>query len=252
MLAKPYYGITGVTTIEQSQALLRTVDRLGLPRTHQLMIGVLASYKSLARGSLADPKQYVPVNELNDVLVHDRRLLNTVHYNSRADGLVLQLGDLLGRVRYARGVQLNIAWPAPEVLDQWRSEFYIRVILQVGSRAYGEVGRTPVDLAKRLERYAGLVDYVLFDSSGGTGTPFDDGEASRVLCALVATELPMRWGIAGGLNPDNLAAKLQPLREIYPDLSFDAQGGLRDPLTKGLSLDRSRAFLEAVWTLLSR
>ena len=248
MKTKPYIGITGVTCREQVEAIVEMADRIGLPRTHQLMIGVLASYRSLVWGELADPHQYVQVEVLNGVFVNDRRLFNLVHYNSRADGLVRQLVDLVSRVDCADGVQLNIPWPAVSSLRRHRERAYTPVVLQISHRAYCEVGGTPERLVERLRGYAGVIEYVLFDPSGGLGKDFDGKQAESILAALVEAELPFRYGVAGGLAPGKLQ-RLKPLLEIYSELSWDAQGGLRNQ-ARQLDLGRCRRFLEESYDLI--
>lgn len=243
MQAKPYVGITGITELAQSEALVAIAEDIGWPRSHKLMIGALVSYKGLAFGKLANPSQYIGVDQIDEVLVGDARVLNLIHYNSRAEGQYAQLHDVVRRVRYADGLQLNIDWPGEAQLRRLRERIYTTVVLQVGSRAYKSIGARPDRLVERLRSYSGLVDYVLIDPSSGTGTPFSSDFALTTLQALVDSRLPMKWGIAGGLSPDNLA-KLEPLLWLYPKLSWDAQGRLRDK-QDNLDLGRCRAYLEA-------
>jgi len=248
MRSKPYVGITGVTTRSQSEAISKYVEALGWPLTTQVMIGVLASYKSLC-GHLANPKQYPAVEQIGSVLINDRGLLNLVHYNSRADGLAAQLTEVLSDAIWADGVQLNIPWPRPEVLRRFRSRTYMTVVQQISTRAYRMAGGTTERLVRSLGAYEGLIEYVLIDPSGGTGHSFDAEYAKSVLKALVDSQLEFKWGIAGGLGTDNIE-RLRPLLDIYPDISWDAQARLRtadDRLDPG----KWESYLAASWSLIT-
>lgn len=247
MKTKPYVGITGVTSIVQSEAIAGYAELLGWPRTHKVMVGALASYKGL-RGRSANPRQYVGVDQIDSVFVNDRVCLNLIHYNSRANGLFAQLNELLSDARYVDGVQLNISWPWLDALRRLQSRFYTVITLQISSRAYQMIGGTPTRLVSTLAPYEGLIEYVLIDPSGGTGKDFDSHLAKVMLKTLVDSGLGMKWGIAGGLGRGKLE-RLRPLLEIDPGLSWDAQARLRtisDELDESLwkpYLEESRKLL---------
>lgn len=244
MRTKPYAGITGITTRSQSEAIIEIAEEIGWPRDYKLMIGALASYKGLAFGKLANPNQYVYVDDIDTILIGDSRVLNLVHYNSRAAGLFAQIRDVIKRVTYADGVQLNIAWPDRYQLQRLRERIYTTVVLQIGPNAYKMAG-DPLKLIVKLENYRGLIDYVLIDPSGGLGRSFDVGFATDVLGELIQADLGYRLGIAGGLGPDNVD-KLEPLLSTFEGyaLCWDAQSRLRDGEDR-LDLGRCRDYLEA-------
>ncbi len=243
MQIKPYIGVTGVTTPEQALELVEIIGSLGLPRSRKLMIGALMSYRGLSRGELANPSQYIFPDQIDEVFPDDNRVFNLVHYNSRAEGLYSQIRDVVSRVTYADGVQLNIAWPEPKQLTRLRSRAYTAVVLQISMAAYRMVAGRPSQLVAALQPYYGLVDCILVDPSGGTGRRFDRAWSEDIIGELVKGYLPMRLGIAGGLGPDNLDC-LVPLLRIYPDLSWDAQARLRNDKDQ-LDVGRCRAYLEA-------
>lgn len=243
----PYVGITGITEVGQSEAILRFARDLGWPRERLIMLGVLASYKGLVWGQPANPKQYVDIARLDEVVVDDERAFNLVHYNSRAQGLSTQLEDLLGLATAITGVQLNVAWPNASQLRRLRTRMYLKVVLQIGAEAWGMIGRDGGRLVEGLRQYAGLVDYVLIDPSGGLGRAFDPDFAAEVLVTLAGADLGMKLGIAGGLEPGKLEV-LKPLLAIYPDLSWDAQGRLRDENDE-LDLGRCQDYLTESYEL---
>ena len=88
------------------------------------------------------------------------------------------------------------------------------------------------DLAP-LDEHADAADMLLFDAKpprrpdalpGGNGLSFD----WRLLEGL---SLPKPWALAGGLNPDNLAAAVERLRPPIVDVSSGIEGrpGVKDP-----------------------
>ena len=247
---KPYVGITGVRSKVELDSLKRLIESYGLPSSHQLMVGVLTSYKGLSRGILADSHQYVLPKDVETVFIEDSRMLNLLHYNSRAGSLMMQLEDILSDTVLCDGVQLNIAWPPPAELKRWRERSRARITLQVSARAYAEVGTAPDRLVKRLAAYEGLVDAVLLDMSGGLGREIDGTEAQLVLRAFLKARLTMKFGVAGGLTYRNLHEVLTPIRDLYPGLSFDAQARLRSASTKTLDLDLCERYIAAAVQLL--
>lgn len=237
-----YIGITGVKTEEESLRILEIVREIGLPSTHRVMIGGLASYKGLSRGVVADPNQYVLPDELRTVFNPDRQLFNVVHYNSRAKGLVAQVEVLLDRVEVADGIQLNIAWPEPSILRRLRDRYYAEIVLQVSAEAAAMLAHEPVRIAAKLAQYEGVIDYALLDPSGGVGKPFDLGYIAPILEAVVDTNLDIGWGVAGGLGPGQLE-KLESLLQICPTLSWDSQARLRTADGQALDLAACEQYL---------
>lgn len=228
---RPYVGITGFMKMREVESAVESATEANLFVHRDLMVGVLVSKKTLSgyEGSdPSDPKQFPLLHRVQEIFIHQQGVLNLVHYNSREGNLYDQLSRLRSHVPNMQGVQINIAWPNPLTLKRFASgSTDLTIVLQIGRQAMTDIkGKTDV-LVKRLSAYAESVDVVLFDPSGGLGIAYDFSEAVTVLSALVASELPMRWGIAGGLGAHTVA-DLRPLLEIYPDLSWDAQGQLRD------------------------
>lgn len=89
------------------------------------------------------------------------------------------------------------------------------------------------------DRYVGIADRLLFDAPaqalpGGTGTSFDWS-----LLAAHAHKMP--WGLAGGLNPSNVA---DAIRITGAPLVDTSSGVEREPGVK--DVDKIAAFCEAV------
>ncbi|MDI6734377.1 MAG: hypothetical protein QMD50_02715 [Patescibacteria group bacterium] len=99
--------------------------------------------------------------------------LNFIHYHTNeVDTLYGQLVEAirLGG-RNINGLQLNIAWPAPQILEKFRLNFpKIKIVFQVGNHAFQMAQNSPEKVARIIhEEYDGLADYVLLDMSGGKG-----------------------------------------------------------------------------------
>ena len=125
----------------------------------------------------------------------------------------------------------------------------MRIIIQISGKAFNQVDRDPQKLCDRLARYVGLMTHVLFDMSGGTGKPLDPDESIPVLEALYESfEYLQGIGVAGGLGPGTVH-RLKPLIERFPDLSFDAEGRLRNE-DDALDLKKTLPFLGESWQVL--
>ena len=242
MKSKPYIGITGVTSLHEAHVLLAQARELGLPEDRDLMLGYLMSYKGLNLGQVGNPRQYPSPASLTDLMPFEPECMNTLHFNSRAAGLANQLLVLIELASQIDCIQLNMAWPDVGQLKRFRSLAYVRVILQVSSRACAMLGWSIEAILQRLWSYSGFVDYVLLDLSGGVGKPMDLGFITECLSAIYSSGLGMSIGVAGGLGPDTMAS-LEPLLERWPKLSWDAQARLRDQ-HDGLDLDACRKYLE--------
>ncbi|MFP3949166.1 MAG: phosphoribosylanthranilate isomerase [Longimicrobiales bacterium] len=105
--------------------------------------------------------------------------------------------------------------------------------------------RTEQDILTAVDRYGSLVDLLLLDAwhptlRGGTGTAFP----WRAL-ESVRNRLPpgSSLGVAGGLDPENVAEAVRRLRPGLVDVSsgveVESQPGRKDP-------ERMRAFVSAV------
>lgn len=242
VMAEPSIGIAGVTTADQAKMLIGHAQQIGWPHGYRLAIGALTSYKALALGGPSNSSRYLMPSDLNEVFGGHRMVFNQIHFNSDAAGLFGQLYSILKEPTYCDGVQLNIPWPRLDQLQRLRERIYIHVTLQISRRAYAMAGNTAEGLIKKLQDYGGVVDRVLVDPSGGEGKPLSI-EALDLLNQLAGSDLPFQWGVAGGLKAENVH-QLAPLLNVVPDLSWDAESGLRDE-ADGLDLEKCRGFLTA-------
>ncbi|MBI3627473.1 MAG: hypothetical protein HY220_01855 [Candidatus Sungbacteria bacterium] len=210
-----------------------------------LMSGVLASSKTLVGLTNKWPGRYPKVEDIKSIFTAHLNMVNLIHYNT--DNEMGALGDLVRLHELAgphlHGFQLNMAWPETRLLDDYRRAFgwEPRIVLQIGRRAMGEMNHDPREVSDRLEDYAGVVDDVLIDPSGGKGEPFNTESARMFLRAIAERGWDLGLGIAGGLDAQSIQL-LEPLLEEFPGLSIDAESRLRNKPADDLNLERARLY----------
>lgn len=120
---KPYIGITGFMKREEVDEVLK-VWPLDFPG-RRLMIGVLASQKTLTGQKHKRPNRYPDMAYVDSIFRDSPAALNLIHYNTKD---FKALGDQLVRAawlggKHVHGLQLNIAWPTPYSLRIYRQAF---------------------------------------------------------------------------------------------------------------------------------
>ena len=258
----PYIGVTGFMHQREARAALEHWDFNATPADHQLMVGVLASQKTLRGETNKYPGRYPTMEQIGRIFVNDPRCLNLVHYSTDdVSTLPKQLEELEGHftgIFDFDGYQLNMCWPDPAILAEALYPHHQRVVLQLGPRALAEFG--PFDafnarltggsfceLAKRLSDYLGLITDVLVDVSAGQGRLLPFESVSLIVDNLRSYFPGLGIGVAGGLMAGTVS-NLRPLVEKYPRLSFDAEGRLRDEYDH-LDLEKVRTYLRAAKAL---
>jgi len=223
---KPYIGITGFMSLSDA---LHVLDAIPANTDRLVMVGVLASLKTMRGIQNKWPNRYPIMDKIAGIFPNHPSALNLIHYNTKEKDT---LGDQLAAMTEfgganMHGFQLNIVWPALDVLGEYRKKYPTKqIVLQVGGHAFETVNHSPEQLAVRVAEYNGTVEYVLLDPSGGYGKPFDPERARNYLAALRAKNLNVGFGVAGGLSPTTLNL-VEPLAMEFPDLSIDAEGRLR-------------------------
>ena len=240
-----YIGITGVT----SKTELAAVTNILPTENKQLvMVGVLASSRTIRGEPNKFPRRYPRPADLGSIFSDQTHRLNLVHFNTKEPHrLVNDLSttrDLAGP--YCHGFQLNMAWPDCKALGTYKARFpRDTLVLQCGGKALDEVGRDPLNLALRAKEYIGLVEYVLVDPSGGTGTEFDPRFAFHCVDCLNDELWRDNIGIvvAGGLHAGNLTTQLSRIMRQFKGVSIDAEGRLRNPADDTLNIEYAQAYL---------
>lgn len=267
MRRKPYVGVTGFTSRDQVEAVLsvfpqlhgRTMgDWMSLPVW--MMVGVLVSGKTMRGGTNRFPARYPLIEDVPNIFVDDPRCLNLIHFNTKSDEVANELKELyriLDNPRELMGVQLNIAWPEPSQVVEFRSwAFRSRrdrgyteddpyIVLQIGSTAFEMTGNNPEKMAEWVAEYSGTIDYVLLDPSGGEGKSFDPEDLRPYIREIDQNCNGVGIGVAGGFGPTSLD-HLTPLLDEFPWLNTDAEGRLRDPESDELVLPSAVSFADQV------
>lgn len=119
-----------------------------------------------------------------------------------------------------------------------------RILLQ----CYGEMmdTLTPFQIMEKLARHEGLVDYILFDASHGTGRAMDTPALRRYVSMAYEEGGNIGIGVAGGLSAENIEDLLGPLLETFRDISCDAEGQLHYPQgspTRALDMRKVEQYL---------
>ncbi len=227
MRPQPYIGVTGFMLRQEVDWVLKTLpEDFG----RLVMIGVLVSGKTLHGQPNKWPNRYPKGEVLKTLFPDNRHALNLIHFNTKEPERLLYdmclAQDLCGS--NCHGFQLNIAWPDKKVLQDYKAkaQFHHKtIVLQVGGKALDEMGRHPTRVMARVQEYAGLVDYVLIDPSGGLGKEFELSLARNYLERQnIAPDVG--FGIAGGLHGENIE-RLRELASKY-EFSIDAEGKLRN------------------------
>jgi len=249
-----YIGISGFMTSDEVRSAIALFPECG----RQLMVGVLASQKTVLGDGNSKPKRYPKPENFAEIFVDDKlivesgRCLNLIHYaadDSEELGFALRTVMIHGGPR-CHGVQVNVAWPSLRELMWFRRFFpHERIVLQIGRRAIEEmdlplnliVSQLCDDLVRRIEPYANTITDVLLDPSGGTGleNDFDD----RVPRAIMRRFPQLGVGVAGGACAEHL-----PAPEIMRDVSIDAESQLRcnGPGGGMLMMSKVGTYLKAV------
>ena len=220
---------------------------------HQVAFGVLVSRKTLYGPGNKYPRRYPKIERAHEA-VPTCGALSIVHYSQDdSDGLHSALVDAVmacsrpGAV--VSGVQVNVPWPDVEHLAGFARDVLpklpsLRVVLQVNLSVLTSLAY-PRAIVDYLRQYAWCVTDVLFDGSAGTGRPLDEATLLD-LVAAVSDRLPLLGvGVAGGLGPGRMDT-VERIVLDFPNVSFCAEGRLRDGGPEGGDLVHERARLYLV------
>jgi hypothetical protein len=236
----PYVGVTGFMSSSEVEAVLGALPEKS---RYSLMVGVLASSKTLKGEQGKWPGRYPAVERIGNIFVSDPRVVNLIHY-ATADRVNLsdQLNELVEIAGPClQGFQLNISWPNPSDLEDVAKR-KIRIVLQIGAKAL-EQSNSSYGFRELLDAYDGLITDVLIDPSGGLGKPFDT-ETARSRLAIIREYFPkLGFGVGGGLSAETIDI-VTPLATEFPGLSIDAEGRLRTPQPEDrLDIDRAKQYV---------
>lgn len=247
-----YVGISGVVNPAQERIYWQIYKDLKLDNDRELMIGVKATEKPqwLNMPNKYGEGWYLVGDNIEDA--HDPI------YRDIVPCLQVFLGSLEGTTDAFSFIdKLNIRtknwgprtfqfdmfhWMNPGVEHLLE---HVRKIRGLGGQtilqAFGEYMKEyrPDELALKFRRLVtnGLVDYILFDASHGTGATLDvNALGPFVDTAYQVLQDSSGVAIAGGLDGPTIRDHLPQLLAEFPDLSWDAEGKLhhKDGTNSGL------------------
>lgn len=249
---KPYIGFTGVYSEHEANAIINRFEGNGITMQshHVPMVGVLVSDKTLRREKTENAR-YARVNEITDIFqVTNGRAINMIHYNNHKETKLAEevINLFLGENLYensenkpytledfCNAIQFNVTWPRVEQLKKIK-EFFpeMQMVFSVNSEILGNLNAK--NISDNIEKkYSGLIDYVLFDVSGGRGLVPGNNTLNKYFKVynLLSDKLSeVTFIFAGGINGKNVGEKVM---EVYNqigtyDFGIDAEGGLRTPI----------------------
>lgn len=243
-MERPYIGVTGAATVQETRHLVKAFEENGLSSgtSHLPMAGFLVSFKTL-NGLQVLNRRYPPFGSLISLLeATEGYPFNTIHYNtSQTSDLKDQILRIFAGPVYqqglCRGLQLNITWPPVSEIESIKGSLPdLKVIMQLSKksmRGFDEEMLEPEQLAEKLIPYSQFIDYVLIDPSGGRGQPFYDTDILPYYFTLRQQFPGLSVGFAGGFTGVNVAKRCgMIIGQIGTEnFSIDAEGGLRDKLT---------------------
>lgn len=239
MHPQPYIGVTGFMTYEEVRSILSS-----MPAGRLLMVGVLASSKTMRGEPNAWPNRFPRTGDIQHIFISDPRALNLIHFSTDDPATLetqLEQAIFLGGPAL-NGFQLNMVWPDPNKLHSVFSKRSLRVVLQIGSNAFRKVEEDTEKLAIKLNDYNGLITDILFDLSGGHGREIDVSRALPVLRAVQTRHPNLGLGVAGGLCASSIQI-IKPIIQEFPHVNIDAEGLIRDDVGSKLNLTKTAHYI---------
>lgn len=245
-----YIGVSGVVNESQQEQLESFAEEFGFTRLRrQLMLGVKATHKTqfLDIPNKYGPEWYPVGGEQFEKAISERKFgsktiavaqayfdvdyVDNQKYRDEFSNRIFERGE-----QWIDGIQLDmLPWQAnPVMLDflaELKSKHHTKILLQCHKKAMELLG--PKGVSEKLGYYSDSIDYVLFDSSHGTGAKLDVDKLKYFIdagydnCELNS----VGFAIAGGLNEETVREELPKILGDFPDVSWDAEGNLH-PMTK--------------------
>ena len=268
-----YVGVSGVVSDEQQKHIEEYADSVGLFSSRQLALGVKAVHKTqfLDIPNKYGPEWY-PVGQerfqsaLQPHTKQSRSLgvaqtffdpeyVSNPGYRNYFTNRIFERG-----ADWIDGIQFDmLPWHSdPEMLGfltELKQKHDTKLFLQVHKPAMEALG--PKGVVNHLNQFADSIDYVLFDSSHGTGKRLDTDALKTYLGEAYSSQALQQVGIAlaGGLNGEIVAEELPKVLSEFPDTSWDAEGQLHPVSVNGsmpLDMQRVEAYLRASTAVMSQ
>ncbi len=241
---KPYIGVTGIERSNNLEIYKYFPETL---YSHDLMLGCIVSYKSIA--NLKTNPLTLTKQEMLDVFrktvdINYEKLFLTFHYFTKSldkvrpeirekvshivtKPLSEQIKELLFEIyeeydtvkpAFRIGVQINISWPDDYEIRKIKKKYpQLEIILQISDFER---------LEEKIKQYE--VEHVLIDTSRGRGIEFEIDDVIDVY-KIIRENSNSLIGFAGGFSPQNVEERVKILAQKIgtKGFSIDAQGKLR-------------------------
>jgi len=247
---KPYFGITDFTCLNEVLAMLMVMRAHRPTPEHVLQVGVMMSRKTLYDIPTKWADAWLAKENIKQVL-SDPRAYNCLHYADYEKEEDENLDLSLVRAMFYGGpqlhaLQLDMIWPNPEKVflakqHAWETvQKTPEIILQVNAPALERVRNDSERLVTMVLLYTDAIDRILLDTSMGQGKSLDPKMLLPFIRAAKEKLPKLGVSVAGGLSAETMHL-MEPIWKEFPDVSIDAQGGLRPSRNAMDPIDWDRA-----------
>lgn len=251
----PYVGITGFMDSTESAHALRVFGSPSGTFNYKLMVGVLASARSVRGEEKRFANRYPSLRKIPSIFPNSNQSIGLIHYSTDYPNCLYQdmqaLAEHCAHNPGFHGFQLNMNWPNVDDLKRWKNESLVgrTLVLSITSSCMHLAGNQPDVVAELVAKsYHGLVDYILLDPSGGRGQVFDLPTMLGYLRAFAQVGIIENLVVAGGLSSTNLVLA-RAIAGEFPGISIDAERKLRNQ-DDNLDLGESTYYLNAAKNVL--
>lgn len=253
---RPYVGVSGVVSAEQKRWIREAARPIVEDKGRVILLGVKAVHKTHWREMTNKyGRDHYPVGHniagaLGTLSPGEMGVAQVFMdiAEARKDGI-----DRYNERFVKKLLGYNAAWLTGIQFDRlpWDRYDYTKFLTTVKDeipttilQCHGAImdRLSPQEIVERLKRYEGLFDYVLFDGSEGRGIPMNPDKLEPYVDAAYSLA-HIGVGVAGGLDQVTVISKLQTLLNTYPNLSFDAEGGLRPGKRGALDIGKTQQYL---------
>jgi hypothetical protein len=239
-----YVGVSGVVNPQQQSRLVAAASAAGFEEAgRELLLGVKGTHKTQYldqenkygpdwypvgaagfAGALASTTNRPAAQRVAQLYLELEHVADATYRTEFVERIVTRGNSWL------TGLQFDmLPWHTDHRIGDFLRDVRYRYDLPIYLQAHGPAMKAfGADvIADALSDLTGVVDYILFDSSHGTGATMDVEQLGQFVEAAYSHPQLQRMGIAvaGGLDETSLSA-LSDLVSRYPDLSWDAEGKL--------------------------
>ena len=255
---KPYIGIAGVTTRQQTKAITgqfySNAVGTGGNGHYGLMGYCLTSEMINGHDDRTDPR-YIKLDDLYVLNFKQPFGRNAIHYWPHPEApddyftgdlysIFMGKGSEIYKSGAGRVLQINRAFNVSAASMSVAKEMLpsLTIIFQLGPDKIMEM--RPDELVSRIAPYSPNIHAILLDSSYGTGSKMDTKKLVPYVAALEKVFPSKILVFAGGLNPENVADQISALSQVTTrPFSIDVESGVRNERDE-LDLYKTEAFIQ--------